>query len=116
MGWRSVQGLLDSVSMAGPQEIPQLVTELYDMAKEYLRQETIEPAKKLGRQAGMGIGGAMVMATGAFLLVLGAYFGIRMALPEGEWWEILARGLTAVASVIAAGLVAWRIGATSANN
>lgn len=101
--------------MARPQEIPQLVTELFDMAKEYLRQETIEPAKKLGRQASMGIGGAMVMATGAFLLVLGAYFGIRMALPDGEWWEILARGLTAVASAIAAVLVAWRIGATSAN-
>ncbi len=85
------------------------------MAKEYLRQETIEPAKKLGRQAALGIGGAMVMATGAFLLVLGAYFAIRMALPEGEWWEILARGLTAIAAALGAVLVAWRIGASSAD-
>ena len=81
--------------MANPQEIPQLVTELYDMAKEYLRQETVEPAKRLGKQAGMGIGGAIVMSIGAFLLVLGAYFALRMLLPEGEWWEVLARLLTA---------------------
>lgn len=101
--------------MANPQEIPQLATELYDMAKEYLRQETIEPAKKLGRQAGLGLGGAMVMSSGAFLLVLGSYFALRMVLPEGEWWEVLARALTAVVAAIGAGLVAWRIGATDAN-
>jgi hypothetical protein len=95
--------------MPEPQEIPQLVTELFDMSKEYLRQETLEPAKRLGRQAGMGIGGAMVMSTGSFLLVLGLYFGLRMVLPEGEWWEVLARGLTAVGALAAAGLVAWSI-------
>ena len=101
--------------MANPQEIPQLVTELYDMAKEYLRQETVEPAKRLGKQAGMGIGGAIVMSIGAFLLVLGAYFALRMLLPEGEWWEVLARLLTAVIAAIGAGLVAWRIGAADAS-
>ena len=101
--------------MANPQEIPQLVTELYDMAKEYLRQETVEPAKRLGKQAGMGIGGAIVMSIGAFLLVLGAYFALRMLLPEGEWWEVLARLLTAVIAAIGAGLVAWRIGSADAS-
>ena len=46
-------------------EIPQLVTELFDMAKEYLRQETIEPAKKLGRgvlQADQALGRAPLAA------------------------------------------------------
>ncbi|HEX6947392.1 MAG TPA: phage holin family protein [Acidimicrobiia bacterium] len=102
--------------MANPQEIPQLTTELFEMTKEYLRQETIEPAKRLGRQAGLGLGGAMLMSSGAFLLVLGAYFAYRMLLPDGEWWEILARGLTALTAAIGAMLVAWRIGARSANN
>ncbi|MFO7299990.1 MAG: phage holin family protein [Actinomycetes bacterium] len=100
--------------MANPQEIPQLAAELYEMAKEYLRQETVEPAKQLGRQAGMGLGGAILMSIGAFLLVLGAYFALRMVLPEGEWWEVLARGLTAIVAAIGAGLVAWRIGAGDA--
>lgn len=108
--------LLDSSAMANPQEIPQLTTELFEMTKEYLRQETIEPAKRLGRQAGLGLGGAMLMSSGAFLLVLGAYFAYRMLLPDGEWWEILARGLTALTAAIGAMLVAWRIGARSANN
>jgi hypothetical protein len=95
--------------MADPQEIPQLVTELYDMSREYLRQETLEPAKQLGTQAGLGIGGAMVMATGAFLIVLGLYSGLLVWLPEGEWWVVLARVITALAAVGAAGLIAWRI-------
>ena len=96
--------------MAKPQEIPQLAAELFEMAKEYLRQETLEPAKRLGRQAGMGIGGAMVMASGAFLLAWGLYFTLKMTLPDGEWWVVLARGLTAVATALAAVIVASRMG------
>ncbi|MEX0864400.1 MAG: phage holin family protein [Acidimicrobiia bacterium] len=95
--------------MVDRQEIPQLFTELYDMSREYLRQETLEPAKRLGRQAGMGIGGAMVMATGSFLLVLAAYLGIKLLLPEGEWWVVLARALTGVSALLAAGLIGWRM-------
>jgi hypothetical protein len=95
--------------MPNPQEIPQLATELIDMSKEYLRQETIEPAKALGKHAGMGIGGAMVISLGAFFLVLGLFAGLRMWLPVGEWWEVLARFLTTLASAGAAGLVVWRM-------
>ncbi len=109
-GWRPVQRLLDSRLMVRPQEIPELATELFEMSKEYLRQETIEPAKRLGRQAGLGLGGAMVMALGTFLLVWGLYFGLRIWLPQGDWWVVLARALTGVGSAIGAGLVAWRIG------
>ena len=101
--------------MAQPHEIPQLTSELFEMTKEYIRQETVEPAKALGRQAGLGIGGAMLMATGAFLLILGLFFVYRMVLPEGQWWEVLARGLTALSAALAAGLIAWRIGANSAD-
>lgn len=95
--------------MAKPQEIPQIATELVEMSREYLRQETLEPAKQLGKQAGMGIGGALVMAVGAVCLAWGLYYGLTMLLPEGEWWIILARGLTAIAAAGAAGLIGWRI-------
>jgi hypothetical protein len=95
--------------MAEPHEIPQLTTELIDMSREYLRQETLEPAKRLGKAAGMGVGGAMAIAFGAFFLVLALYSGLKMWLPLGEWWVVLARFLTALAAAGAAGLVAWRM-------
>lgn len=99
--------------MPKPQEIPQIATELVEMAREYLRQETLEPAKKLGKQAGMGIGGAIVMAIGAICLAWGMYYGLIMLFPEGEWWVILSRGLTAIAAAGAAGLIVWRISGDS---
>src|SRR5918996_4852195 len=95
--------------MPNPQEIPQIASELVEMSRDYLRQETLEPAKRLGKQAGMGFGGAMVMAIGAVCLAWGLYYGLTMLLPEGEWWIVLARGLTAIAAAAAAGIIGWRI-------
>ncbi|HEY5891113.1 MAG TPA: hypothetical protein VIW94_10480, partial [Acidimicrobiia bacterium] len=63
------------------QEIPQQFNDLIEMSKEYLLQETVEPAKKLGKQAGMGIGGAVLFSLGAFLAVLGLYSLLLMVLP-----------------------------------
>ncbi len=95
--------------MADPREIPQLTTELIDMSREYLLQETLEPAKQLGRHAGMGLGGAVALAIGFFLMVMALYNGLKMWLPTGEWWVVLARFLTALAAAGGAGLVAWRL-------
>ena len=95
--------------MAEPHEIPQLTTELIDMSREYLRQETVEPAKQLGKAAGMGIGGAVAISFGAFFMVLALYNALKMWLPSGEWWVVLARGITALTAAGVAGLVAWRM-------
>ena len=95
--------------MANAQEIPQLTTELVDMAREYLVQETIEPAKALGKEAGMGVGGAIIIAIGAVCLAWGLYYGVVLALPEGEWWVVLARFITAIAAAGTAAVFGWRI-------
>jgi len=95
--------------MANAQEIPQLASELVEMSREYLRQETLEPAKQLGQQAGMGIGGAIILSIGAVCLAWGLYYGLTYVLPDGEWWVVLARGLTAIAAAGAAALVGWRL-------
>jgi hypothetical protein len=95
--------------MPEPHEIPQLTGELIDMSRDYLRQETLEPAKRLGKTAGMGIGGAIAVSLGAFLLVLALYSGLKMWLPRGEWWVVLARFITALAAAGIAGLVVWRM-------
>jgi hypothetical protein len=94
-------------SMPDPREIPELTSELIDMSREYLRQETIEPAKRLGKHAGMGLGGAAVLGLGAIFVIWGLYNALTMWLPEGEWWVVLARLITALTAAGAAGVVVW---------
>lgn len=95
--------------MSNAQEIPHIASELVEMSREYLRQETLEPAKQLGKQAGLGVGGAIMLAIGAVCLVWAFYYAVQLLLPEGEWWVVLSRGLTAIAAAIAAGIVIWRL-------
>lgn len=95
--------------MAKFQEIPQIAQDLVETSIAYLRQQTIEPAKKLGRQAGMGIAGAVLLSLGAFLAILAIYALFKMVLPETEWYRVLARLLTGIAAALAGALVAWRI-------
>ena len=95
--------------MPNPQEIPGIATELVEMSREYLRQETIEPAKQLGKQAGAGIGGALLIGIGAVCGVWAAYYGLQLLFPEGEWWVVLSRTITALLAAAAAGIVVWRM-------
>jgi hypothetical protein len=95
--------------MPDPQEIPQIAGELVEMSREYLRQETLEPAKRLGKHAAMGIGGAVVLSLGGFLLAWGLYNVLKVVLPEGVWYVVLSRFLTALGAGGAAGLVIWRM-------
>lgn len=96
--------------MAKFQEIPQIAQNLVETSIAYLRQETIEPAKRLGKQAGMGLGGAILLAVGAFLAILGIYALLKTVLPDSEWSRVLARFLTALIGAGSAGLVVWRMG------
>lgn len=95
--------------MPAAQELPQLVSELATMSKDYLLQETVEPAKRLGKHAGLGVAAGVVLALGALFLALGAYAALKFFLPGGDWWLVLARGLTVVVSGTMAGVVAWRM-------
>ena len=82
---------------------------MIEMSREYLRQETIEPAKQLGKQAGMGIGGAILIGIGAVCGVWGVYYGLQLLFPEGAWWVVLSRTVTALIAAAAAGVVVWRM-------
>lgn len=100
--------------MAQPSEIPELASELYDLSKQYLRQETIEPMKRLGGYAGLGIGGSVAFAIAAILGTLALYAGLQAwfaeVLVDSPWWNILARGITLIVTGAAAGIIAWRMG------
>jgi len=93
----------------GPQEIPELVTELATMSKEYLRQEVVEPAKRLGRLAGFGLGASILFSLAAFLLTLGLFALLRRLLPDTPWWSVGARLFTFVGAGAGAALIGWRM-------
>ncbi len=91
--------------MAGATELPQMVTEFVDLSKEYLRQETLEPAKRLGRFAGFTIGASIMFAIGAMLLAIAAMRGIIYLLPEGPNWSALGYILGALAIALIIGIM-----------
>jgi hypothetical protein len=88
--------------MAGTTELPEMVTEFVDLSKEYLRQETVEPAKLLGRFAGYTIGASIMFAVGAVLLAIAGTRGIIYLLPDGPNWSALGYilGALAIAAVV----------------
>lgn len=88
-------------------EIPGLVVEFKDLARAYLIQETVEPAKNLGHLLGFSLGAALAWAFAVLLLAVAAMRGIIALLPEGVYWEALGYVLTvlllgALAAVIVA--------------
>ncbi len=95
--------------MTNRKEIPELATELVELSKEYLIQETVEPAKRLGRLAGFGLAAGLLFAVAALFLGLGVYAAFRRLLPDGPWYVVAARGLTVVVTAGAAGIIGWRM-------
>ena len=86
--------------MARIQDLPRLVSEFGTMAKEYMVQETVEPAKKLGRFAGMSLGAALAWLIALVLLSVAGLRGIIALLPEGAYWEALAYLIVVIVAVV----------------
>jgi hypothetical protein len=85
--------------MAQIQDIPRLTGEFFDLAKAYLLQETVEPAKKLGHFAGFSVGATALWAIGLVLLSVAGLRALVDALPEGAYWEGLAYVVTSLVLV-----------------
>jgi hypothetical protein len=94
--------------VAKAKELPGLVSEFVDLAKSYVRQRTIEPAKALGRAAGLSFAAAFVFALAALFLAVAGMRLIVTALPDGQIWSGLGYILAAFGLLITVGLVAWR--------
>jgi hypothetical protein len=95
--------------MPAEKEIPQLAAELVDLSKQYLRQETLAPARRLGRLAGFGLAAAVCFAGASLLFGLGLFSFLRRVLPDNPWWGVLARLFTGVAAGGGAALIGWRM-------
>jgi hypothetical protein len=93
--------------MPSVQEIPELITESLDLSKQYLKQETVEPAKRLGKAAGLGVAAAMLFGMATFLGGVAVNRWIIRLLPEGRAWSGLAYVLSALLLVAIAGVVIY---------
>ena len=94
--------------MGKAKELPGLVAEFGALAKDYVRQRTLEPAKALGRAAGLGFAAAFLFTLAALFLAVAGMRSIEYALPDGVIWEGFARVLAAFGLFFVVGLVAWR--------
>lgn len=98
--------------VASATELPELIGEFVEMSKEYLLQETLEPAKQLGRFGGFSIAAGVSFAVGTLLLAVAGLRWVIDALPGDPanpepYWEGLgyigaALGLGVAAAVIVA--------------
>lgn len=79
-----------------PSELPQQVAEFVDLSKRYLQEEVAEPAKALGRVAGVGIAAGLLMAIGTLLLSVAAFRLLADVIPEGPYWEAGAYLVSAI--------------------
>lgn len=55
---------------ADAKTIPEIATELWELTRDYAKQETIDPLKGLGRFLGFGVLGAVLLGIGSTLLML----------------------------------------------
>lgn len=92
----------DASSADGPTSIPEIATELYELARDYAKQETIDPLRGLGRFLAFGVAGALLLGIGTALLLLG---GLRAL--QTETGDVLDGNLSWLPYLIvtAAGLV-----------
>lgn len=92
--------------MAEIGDLPRLVNEFGTMAREYLVQETVGPAKKLGRFSGLSFGAALAWAAGIMFLSVAGLRAFVDVLPVGPYWEALAYVGFAVFLAIVLGVLA----------
>jgi hypothetical protein len=90
---------------------PALVGELWELVRAYAMQETVEPMKGLGRYAGFGIGGSVLLSTGLVLLMVGGLRALQTETGDtftGNWswapYVIVLVGTTLVIALVARGM------------
>ena len=94
--------------MAKAKELPGLVSEFVALAKDYVRQRTIDPARALGRAAGLGFAAAFLFSLAALFLAVAGMRLIVEYLPDGQIWSGFGYILAAIGLLLAIGLVVWR--------
>lgn len=64
-------------SERGDQGMGEAVTDIWELVRDYAKQETIDPLKSIGRFLGMGIAGSLLLAAGIFFGALALLRGLQ---------------------------------------
>jgi hypothetical protein len=91
--------------------IPQVLSELWELTRDYARQQTIDPLKGLGRFLLFGVGGSFVLGIGVLLLTLSGLRALQTQTDTtftGNWsWAPYAIAMGVL--LILTGLAVWAI-------
>ena len=87
------------------------VGDLFDLIKNYAKQETTEPLKGAGRWIGFGVAGSVLLMLGGIFMTLAT---LRLIQEEGPSWTTgnlswLPYIVTLVVVAITIVVLAWRI-------
>lgn len=92
------------------------LTEVFELVKDYARQETVGPLRGAGRWLAFGLAAAVLLGTGVGLLVLGF---LRLMQNEfgdtfsGRWFSVLPYLIVLVLCVAVIAVAVSRIGKSS---
>lgn len=85
--------------------VPALAAELWDLVRAYIKQETVEPIKGLGRRVAFGLAGSVMLSVGLVLLALGGLRALQTETGDtfdGNWsWAPYLIALAGAGLVIA---------------
>jgi hypothetical protein len=103
------------VSQPQPKSIPEVATEVWNLTRDYAKQETVDPLKGVLRYVGFGLGGALVGGLGVVLLMLSGLRALQTETGttfEGnlDWVPYL------IVIVVSLLIVAWAVSRISKNS
>jgi len=94
--------------VASVRQLPEMISEFIDLARQYLKDAILEPARRLGRLAGFGFAASMLFILAALFLAVSAMRLIVHFMPDGALWSGLGYLASAAALLAMTGLVMWR--------
>jgi hypothetical protein len=95
--------------------VPQVISELWVLTKEYARQETVDPLKGVGRYLAYGFAGVVLGSLGVILLLLAMLRALQDhtgSTFQGNWSWVPYLLVLLTASLLG-GIAASRIGKRS---
>jgi succinate dehydrogenase/fumarate reductase cytochrome b subunit len=94
--------------MASPRELPDMIGEFFALAKQYLKDSILEPARALGRLAAMSFAGSVIFVLAALFLGVAGMRLIVSVMPDGMIWSGVGYMAASLALLATTGLVMWR--------